>query len=66
MHGQHIEGGAAHEDGEEEAGGRRSAGNLRNVTGVPWLAAPDDDIGESMMCRMDLPVADLEVEIQRL
>ena len=49
MRGLHIAGGAAHEDGEEEAVGGRSTGNLRNVTRVPWQAAPDDDIGESMM-----------------
>ena len=39
--------------------------NLRLVTGVPWQPAPGDDNVENTMPSLDLPVADLEVEIWR-
>ena len=44
---------------------RWSVENLRLVTGVPWQPAPGDDIVDYTMPSLDLPVADLEVEIRR-
>ena len=44
---------------------RWSVESLRLVTGVPWQPAPGDDIVENTMPRLDLPVADPEVEIRR-